>query len=111
MQVGSSHSKAPSNLRRRRQKSEVDANVLAYRLIRIGLALGTAGLGKQILGGVDHSLFEGELTTITTSLNPAGWPVNFVVNGTKSLVFNSIVHQFDSGTANVFTSLLATSIY
>lgn len=72
----------------------------------MGLALGISGVGKQILGGVDHSLFSGDLTKITTSLNPSGWPVDFVVNGTKTITEKSILGQFDSGTANVLSSPL-----
>ena len=73
---------------------------------RFGLAYGTSGKGKQILGGVDHSLFDGPLhkspvnLAVGTTVAIQGDLVYFDKNGDhKRVADQSIV--FDSGTSNV----------
>lgn len=65
---------------------------------RYGLAFGTAGTGNMIVGTLDDSLFEGNLTKIPVTNN--GWPANVVVNGTKTIIPRREM-TFDCGTANV----------
>lgn len=75
---------------------------------RFGLAFGTEGKGRQILGGADRSLFDGEL------VHPARAPydlhyVDAVVDDSKGVVFNRSV-TFDSGTDNVSGASLILNI-
>lgn len=68
--------------------------------IRFGLAFGTSGRGKQILGGVDDSLFEGELTR--TPLDGGEWMIaNTTLTVKGSELANKQVIWFDSGGPNV----------
>ncbi len=68
---------------------------------RFGLALGTAGTGKQVFGGVDHSLFDGELTTPRYRGWEGGWHANVVLDGKTTVIAKRSMGLFDSGTANV----------
>ncbi|KAF2860896.1 acid protease [Piedraia hortae CBS 480.64] len=66
---------------------------------RFGLAYGTDGTGAQILGGVDNSLFDGDLKT---SSSDTTWNAqcSVKINNKDSVSENQKV-LFDSGTANV----------
>ncbi|KAK5172235.1 uncharacterized protein LTR77_003873 [Saxophila tyrrhenica] len=76
----------------------------AVKACRFGLAYGTEGRGKQILGGVDKSLFKGDLSF--SPINPIFSPVeadgNVVYsneNGSGKIKNQYFI--FDSGTANI----------
>lgn len=71
----------------------------AVRSCRFGLAFGTDGTGTQVLGGLDRTLYQGELAT-------AGSNVNWMLRGSVAINNTTVVQQnvpilLDSGTANV----------
>ena len=64
---------------------------------RFGLAFGTEGVGKQIFGGVNSSLFAGKLETAAVQKQ---WLVNGSAIAGKEVISNQRI-ILDSGTANV----------
>ena len=63
--------------------------------LRFGLALGSSGQGKQILGGVDDSLFEGNLTRVPIQYQ---WAIGgAAVTAGGSVVDDKQFLLFDSG--------------
>ena len=67
---------------------------------RFGLAFGTSGEGKQILGGVDHSLFKGDLTSVPLSLDEQ-WYIPGALTANGKTIFENQTMFTDSGTINV----------
>jgi hypothetical protein len=75
---------------------------------RFGIAYGTSGSGKHILGGVDHSLFEGELSHTEPNLDfgPVFYNGSIVYKtASETKTIEDQVILLDSGTANVVGTL------
>ena len=68
---------------------------------RFGLAFGTSGRGRMIIGGVGRGLLDADLTTPAPP-DIYGWKANVVINGTRTLISNRTMGPFDSGTATVY---------
>lgn len=66
---------------------------------RFGLALGTNGTGKFVLGGVDHSLFDGDLTH--THVTGGEWMVGAYVTSKGSKLGENQTLWLDSGGPSV----------
>ena len=65
---------------------------------RFGLAFGTSGTGKMVLGGVDQTLIKGSMSTGSAQQQ---WFVNGNVAVNGKVVASGASILLDSGTANV----------
>lgn len=67
---------------------------------RFGMAFGMNGTGKAILGGLDTSLFTGQLTTKSLQ-NQTEWVINGSVAVNGKIIERHQSYTLDTGTSNV----------
>ena len=70
-----------------------------------GMALGTSETGAFVFGGIDETLYEGDLTPVGVPSYGGNatshWRANIVINEKELLIPHREIGLFDSGTANI----------
>ena len=77
---------------------------------RFGLAFDTSGTGKEILGGIETDMIEGEMTVVETE-GHTQWSGTGTVTAKGSPIFENATVIFDTGTAGVSLSCYCLHVF